>query len=256
MKEETIEALDRVNRDFYVTEADEFSATRRKPWPAWDRVLERFISSRGMEHAGHSILDVGCGNGRFASLLEDAPCSSWSYLGIDASPVLTSHARSGGVHERRLVVADIVNTSLPFGQRSESFDLIVVFGVLHHIPSWEKRRSLLVDLASHLRPEGVLAVSFWQFGAESRFSKRLIDWNEHNRTAPEMIEVEDLEKGDHLLRWGDGEAVRYCHYVDPVEAAELTAATGLHRLETFRADGASGNLNLYHLLQKPLISEP
>ena len=33
-----------------------------------------------------------------------------------------------------------------------------------------------------------------------------------------------------------------------VEAAELTAASGLARVETFRSDGESGRLNLYHLL--------
>jgi SAM-dependent methyltransferase len=255
MKRETVEALDRINRDFYIAQSDEFSATRGKPWPAWNRVVERLASSRELEHSGHSILDVGCGNGRFASLLEDAPGADWSYLGIDASPALTSHARSGGRLRRRLVVADIVNTNLPLVPRSRSFDLIVVFGVLHHIPSWERRRSLLVELAGHLQPRGLLAVSFWQFGAEARFSRRLVEWNEYNRTAPEMIEVDDLEERDHLIRWGDGEAVRYCHFVDPVEAAELTAASGLHRLETFRGDGASGSLNLYHLLQNPVVGE-
>ena len=118
MKRETVEALDHINRDFYIAQSDEFSATRGKPWPAWDRVLDRVISSREFEHAGHSILDVGCGNGRFASLLEDTPAADWRYLGIDASPALTSLARSGGGPRRRLVVADFVNTTLPLGQRS------------------------------------------------------------------------------------------------------------------------------------------
>jgi SAM-dependent methyltransferase len=252
MKRETIEALDGLNRLFYTAQGEEFSATRRTPWPAWNRVVESFISSRATEHAGHSILDVGCGNGRLASLLEEALDAGWSYLGIDASLILAREARTGGGHDRRLVLADVVHGALPFALQSELFDLIAVFGVLHHIPSWERRRSLLVELAGYLRSGGVLAVSFWQFGADSRFEGRVVDWGEYNSAAATPIPLEDLESGDHLLRWGSGAALRYCHFANLAEAAEVTAATGLERLETFRGDGASGELNLYHLMRKRL----
>ena len=100
----------------------------------------------------------------------------------------------------------------------------------------------------------MLAISFWQFRADPRFESRLADWQEFNARASETVPLEELEQGDFLLRWGDGDAVRYCHFASPGEAAELTAATGLERVETFRADGVSGELNLYHLMRKPAPS--
>ena len=260
MRRETVQALDRINRKFYLAQGDEFDATRQRPWSGWRRVVERFRSSRPADHGAHSILDVGCGNGRFADFLATELDAAWEYTGIDASPVLLSSARSsappgstaGGSRQPgwRVVLGDVATGDLPLARRSGVFDLIAVFGLMHHVPSWERRRSLLVELAGHLSPGGMLAVSFWQFGVDSRFDRRTFDWREYNATAAEPVLLEDLEAGDRLLRWSDGAGVRYCHFAGPAEASELTAASGLERLETFRADGASGELNLYHLLRR------
>jgi SAM-dependent methyltransferase len=249
MKAETVAALDRLNREFYAERGEEFSRTRATPWPSWRRVVDRFLESRPQSPGRHSILDVGCGNGRFASSLPEGLGFGWAYLGIDASPMLAAIARR--TTEGDVLVADFVRYSLPFAPRVERFDLVVLFGVLHHVPSWERRRSLLVELAALLRPGGLLAVSFWQFASEERFVRRLASWA---TCAPE-IDRADLEPGDHLLRWGDGDAVRYCHHASHAEAAELTFASGLRRLETFHGDGATGSMNLYHLLRRECVRD-
>jgi len=244
-------ALDRINQRFYSSLGEEFSTTRLTPWPAWARVMDRYTATRKGAHPSDCILDVGCGNGRFAAFVDARSGDNMTYMGLERSPVLAARARRGGNGARLVVSADLVNAHLPLRRRSRHFDLIVAFGVLHHVPSWELRRSLLVELAAHLRQDGMLAVSFWQFGAEQRFTGRVVDWTEFNETVTEPVDSRDLEPGDCLLRWGNGDAVRYCHFVDPVEAAELTAASGLARVETFHGDGKGGRLNLYHLLQHP-----
>lgn len=255
MKTETMMALDRINRRFYAESGDDFSATRQTAWPAWERVLDSYLGSRPGHHAPHSILDVGCGNGRFTAVLESTIEADWHWLGIDASLVLAHAARhrtaAAAPHRTRVAVADVVGSRTVIDAGRAQFDLVVAFGLLHHIPSWERRRSLLLELADLTAPGGMLAVSFWQFGSEPRFEARFLPWAASNEGASRGIDQNDLEPGDHLLRWGDGGAVRYCHHVDRVEASELTSATGLRRLETFRGDGASGLLNLYHLMQKP-----
>jgi tRNA (uracil-5-)-methyltransferase TRM9 len=242
MKSGTVAALNRLNRRFYADRGEEFSDTRGSTWPAWERVLDRFLETRPDRHASHSILDVGCGNGRFATTLRKRLPPGFRYVAVDASPVLVSRARrsSGG----SAFVADFVARPLPVIPRAQRFDLIVLFGVLHHVPSWERRRSFLVERAGMLRAGGMLAASFWQFASEERFVRRFVDWRQG---APE-VDRKDLEAGDHLVRWGDGKAFRYCHYAGPAEAAELTWASGLRRLETFRCDGSTGAMNLYHPL--------
>ena len=250
MKPETVAGLNQLNRHFYRVTGAEFSATRKMPWPGWDRVLDRFLATRTRIHGPDSILDVGCGNGRFAGLLEARLGNDYRYLGVDSSLTLAAIARAGARRSHRLAAADVVIGAPALRRRSGGFDLVVAFGLFHHVPSWERRRSLLVDLAGHLAAGGILAVSFWQFATEERFAGRFADWEAGAAFAEVSIDRTDLERGDHLLQWGDGEAVRYCHNVDLIEAAELTAASGLERVETFRSDGGNGRLNLYHLLRQ------
>jgi len=205
-------------------------------------------------------LDLGCGNGRFFAeigpILGD-PRVEISYLGIDASwPLLTLAAKrvtAGGSSPPRLVAADVVHRPLAELEAATRFDLIVNFGLMHHVPSRKARRRLLAACAGRLREGGVLAVSFWQFGDRERFKRRFLPWRaaaQGGPDVPDRIDVRDLEAGDHLLAWGDAGAVRYCHFTDEREAGALVAELGLEPLSSFREDGASGDLNLYKVLRK------
>ena len=65
-------ALNAINRGFYSAEASSasFSKTRDHPWPGWERAW-----SATQDAARRSVLDAGCGNGRFAEFLA-ARCSA------------------------------------------------------------------------------------------------------------------------------------------------------------------------------------
>ncbi|MEE8138936.1 MAG: class I SAM-dependent methyltransferase [Thermoanaerobaculia bacterium] len=262
MNRRTMEALNRLNRVFYEEHAEPFSATRRRPWPGWDRVVERLelrLQDAGRQTA--SILDLGCGNGRFGALLAERLDLPSDYCGVDASRKLLSEARSRSRRGRewrgRYLLADLVIDGLDSLSLDAPFDLIALFGLLHHLPSFERRRALLAETAGLLRAGGLLAVSFWQFGASERFLKRVIPWAEHNRQSAEKIALRELETGDLLLAWGEaaskpgGAAKRYCHFADPREAETLVGSVGLPVLESFSSDGEGGALNLYYLLECP-----
>lgn len=268
MRRETAEALNRLNERFYERSADAFRATRARPWPGWKRVLdawrERLPESRG-EPA--RVLDAGCGHGRFARFLAGELDRAFVYVGVDASARLLEAARAAlqGVAEGRVELrrADLLGSGPEaWLEDQETFDLIVVLGLLHHVPGRDSRRRLLDRLAGRLAPGGLLAVSFWRFGYFERFRRRVIPWPRHNATAAEAIDAEDLEPGDLLLAWGDRAATpaaawpvdgprRYCHFATDEEAAALVEATGLSRVETFLADGEGGELNRYWLLARP-----
>ena len=98
----------------------------------------------------------------------------------------------------------------------------------------------LLPLSSFL-PGGFLVFAAWRFYVRERFRRRIAPW-------PADI---DAEAHDYLLDWRRGErALRYCHYVDDAEHAQLIAATDLRARADFRADGAEGDLNRYTVLQK------
>jgi SAM-dependent methyltransferase len=253
MNKETVRALNAINRSFYGAAAAEFSAARRDPWPGWKRLpplIEENLPDRAL-----GVLDVGCGNGRLASFLADAlpgRSASLRYCGVDASAPLLEAVRARrlpfGEVETRLV--DVVETPIEEHQGARAFSLVTLFGVLHHVPSEQRRGHLLRSLAGCLEDGGLLALAIWRFEAFERFRARLRPWEEFNATADERIDLAQLEAGDHLLPWGeDGRAVRYCHFVDEAETRRLLEAASLSVVATWAADGREGSLNRYFVLR-------
>ncbi len=250
MDEATRARLLQLNRDFYEREADAFGATRDHPWPGWQRVLQALPTKTEPLR----VLDAGCGNGRFAVCLDDAYPGRLDYVGVDASPALLAaaarRARGGGKDRTfRFVRADLVEgpDAIPRGP----FDLVVLFGVLHHVPGFETRVRLVARLAERLAEGGRLAATIWRFGADPRV---------RGRTVPipsRLTEIapESLEPGDELLRWGDSdEVVRYCHFADDCEIDRLlerVRASGLALEARFRSDGRGDALNEYLVWWKP-----
>lgn len=268
-------ALNRINARFYLRQAEHFSRTRSRPWPGWQTLLERWWQPEAAAMTA-SVLDVGCGNGRFAEAVEErlaaAGCEGF-YRGLDASPVLLDHAH------RRLESSvsgldwslgrwDLVAEAWPGavlappaeacaaepagGLDRCQYSLVVAFGLLHHVPGFELRRRLLECLGRRVAPGGMLAVSFWCFGELPRFQRRRVPWSELPQKlalggagALSSSEPDSLEAGDWLLRWGDGDAVRYCHAASAAEIDALAPASGLPLLDDFRADGAGERLNRY-----------
>lgn len=244
MNRETARALKAINIRFYAEIADDFSLTRRDPWPGWQRAVSQL---QRQDLSSPAVLDLGCGNGRFASFLEAEWGASYLYLGLDSSKALLEHARSAHSENTRLQFDqfDFMPDSGELQLPESHFDLIALFGVLHHVPSFETRRSLLAGLAERLRPGGILIVAAWQFGSEARFQSRILPWEQYNADAQKPIDLDELEPGDYLLRWADSASPRYCHFVDPEELDRLLAGGCCESVCRYTADGKSGNLNLY-----------
>lgn len=250
MKRETVLALNALNQAFYEAIAPEWSESRRHPWPGFERVLE-LVRAQPAGAQLRRILDVGAGDGRFAQFLESqrTPEERLEYLGIDASERLLAAARCRGL--RPAMQFDRVDflageRALPDGP----FDLVVLFGVLHHVPSFERRCELLAQLAQRVAAGGLLALTFWRLDREPRFAKRVRSFADYNLQAAEPIALADLEAGDTLLSWGDRDALRYCHFPDARETEALIAATQLPVLARFAADGRGDALNEYVVLRQ------
>ncbi len=242
MNDETARRLSALNQRFYAESADEFSATRDAPWPGWSKLVPLL---NGRSHV--SVLDVGCGNGRFARFLSDALAAPFLYCGIDASAPLLERARRAvsGIAGARLLRADLVLDPLDSALPGERFTCVAAFGLLHHVPQESRRRALLRALAERVAPGGWLALTFWDFLTDPRFARR---------PAPPPPELrEELEPGDVLLPWGDAKGpprLRYCHHTDEAEETRLLADLPLVPRLAYASDGRSGRLNRYRVLER------
>jgi SAM-dependent methyltransferase len=239
MNAATARALAKINADFYRDHAAEFDATRNAPWPGWDRLL---LALRSAPAAGAlRVLDVGCGNGRFARYLARmlAP-RAIAICGVDASEPLLDAARRRGPPGAEWRRCDAVEApeDLPAGP----FDLVALFAVVHGVPSRERRRALLAACAARVAPGGRLALTTWRRGARERAA----DWNTYSSRAGMPIDCSQLEPGDHLIPWGESDdVVRYFHAFDESELATWSAELPLALEERYRADGRTGDQNEY-----------
>jgi 2-polyprenyl-3-methyl-5-hydroxy-6-metoxy-1,4-benzoquinol methylase len=248
MSATTQQRLIELNRAFYKQVAQDFDRTRGGLALGWQQLTRYFPTQCDSEAPW--VLDVGCGNGRFARALEQS-ARSWRYVGIDADTALLAHAVAQASAHSHVTAhyqqVDLTEASwiTPLGAFTPTFDLIVCFAVLHHLPGYALRRQVMQAMTGLLAKGSVLVLSNWQFLTSDRFAQKQIDWQSIGLTAQEV------EPGDALLPWQQGGfAVRYVHQIDETEVGQLAHESGLVLIDMFYADGKEGNLNLYSVLQR------
>ncbi|MFO7631859.1 MAG: class I SAM-dependent methyltransferase [Caldilinea sp.] len=250
MRQAVQEQLLELNRRFYATVAEEFDRTRQG-LPAGMIALAKMLQMRLPTQA--RVLDVGCGNGRLARGLAESGIAG-AYTGIDgdARLLVLAAAQTAALDGLtcHFAQADLAQSNWIDSATTAPYDAVVSLAVFHHFPGYELRQRLLMEMAGLLAPGGMLALSTWQFLSTARFAQRTLTWD-----AIGLSET-DVEPGDALLPWNQGAyAVRYVHHLDLTEIDQLAAASGLRIVDTFRADGKEGNLNLFVVAERGLSSD-
>src|SRR5262245_18161127 len=100
-------------------------------------------------------------------------------------------------------------------------------------------------LADHLAQGGRIALSNWKLTRSARVQQRIEPWSAAGLTGAE------LEPGDYLLSWErkGRRGLRYVHELGPGEIERMSSAAALEIVETFAADGVSGDLSEYVVAQ-------
>jgi ubiquinone/menaquinone biosynthesis C-methylase UbiE len=116
-------------------------------WRRWGQ--EHFevplFQRMGLDVRGQDVLEIGCGNGHGAYLLNQG--SPRSYVGLDVmqEQIETACQR---YPQYQFLVQDATDLS-QFADASK--DAVVIFGVLHHIPEWRK---VIDEIKRVLKPNG------------------------------------------------------------------------------------------------------
>lgn len=240
MNPETSARLIALNQRFYTDYSRSFSATRQRIQPGVRRIMETVLLPSSAR-----LLDLGCGNGELAHELLDRGFSG-SYTGLDFSPGLLEDARQAAP-SCAFFQADLTAPSWAHSLAGSTFDIVLSFAVLHHIPSYDFRLDLLKKVNGLLSPSGRFIHSEWQFLNSQRLTKRILAWEAAG------FKKDDLDPGDYLLDWRAGETtpgLRYAHCYNEEELSVLADESGFEILETYYSDGQESNLGLYQIWQK------
>lgn len=236
-----INKLNRLNHQFYKTISNEFSETRQQPWDGWKRLIP-LIKELPKDI---SVLDIGCGNGRFLTFLQNNfPSKKIHYTGIDYSQELLYFAQKKFLNLATFQKFDIISENWE-KELTKKFDLVVAFGVLHHIPGFAQRKHFLEKCKDVTKKNGMLIFTAWQFAKQKKWEKRFIPFFEIG------LQPTEVEENDFLIDWQRGKhAIRYCHHTSQQELTMLLNALPKHTTNLFHADGKTERDNVYCVIQK------
>lgn len=244
MKQDTLDFLLNLNREFYDTYAKSFSSTRYTIQPGIRRLLPKILASE-------NVFDLGCGNGNLAKAMLQADFPG-QYLGVDNSSFLLADAKTAiPENERHRFSFSKIDLADQFENLPDQpgFDAIACFAVIHHFPSDPYLNRFFNFAKQSLRTDGKLFFSTWQVKNNQRLKNRIQPWS--------VLDVSNREFSDDdlLMDWradsGQTPRYRYVHHYDSEILTKTGLLAGLKLEEEFFSDGKEDNLALYQVWSKP-----
>ena len=199
------------------------------------RALVRSVECRLFEQATpfeSPTLDVGCGDGHFASVAFDRPLS----VGIELNAARLREARTRGAH---LGLVRASATAIPFADAA--FETVVANCVVEHIPDL---RATLAEISRVLSPQGRFI-----FGVPSQHFGRLL-------MASTALRASGLTRaGEAYGRWFNRHSLHF-HTYDPPTWLALLDAQGfsVSRWEYYVSPRAHRAFDLLHYLSVPHLA--
>ena len=236
-----------INREFYQSFGSAFAQTRRRIQPGVRRVLDVWIRDGDW-------LDIGCGSGALAQAWREAGVHG-TYTGIDFSASLLAEA-TAILAEKQPVEgisiqykqADLLADDWISSVNNKSYDGVLSFAVLHHIPGAENRLRLVRQVAGLLKKDSLFILSVWQFQHSPRLLARVQPWEIAG------IGPDEVEEGDTVLDWRHPISkephelgLRYVHLFSREELAALADQAGFEIINEFESDGKGERLGLYQV---------
>lgn len=212
MKHDTAKKLlKKVHDDFSII-ADDFSQTRTWLWPEFT-FFKRYIKE------GDTILDLGCGNGRFYPFVKDI--KNISYIGIDNNEALIAHAQNI-YSSTNFVVGNLLD--IPFHDKA---NILFSIASLHHIPSLRLRNKSVQELNRVLEKGGYVAITVWNL-FQKRYRKHII-----KSLFNFIVHFGKYDWNDTFIPWSKTGIQRYYHAFTPLELKKLFKKNGFDIVEMF-----------------------
>ncbi|GAB4147412.1 MAG: hypothetical protein OHK0017_09100 [Patescibacteria group bacterium] len=277
MKNETAKKLIALNQKFYDEIGQYWNNSSDYVWEGWDLLflnqvlpqMHRELSKA--ENQTYSILDLGCGNGRFGDYAwqqfqhlaksKSLESGMMSFVGIDFSDFYKQlFTAKFNKKSKKGLIADFIQSDLILTDwtqepkiQTNKFDLVTLFGLMHHVPGYQNKVNLIRRSASVLKLGGIICFTTWQFLLEKRLVKRIVSkFSEEYSSILNQLEISDdeLDKSDYILDWIKKEkGYRFSHFISNQEAEQIISEAGLKILMEYPADGRFSQTNRYYICQ-------
>lgn len=190
----------------------EFNQTRSNPW-------YEFEIYRELVKRGDKVLDLGCGNGRLFTQLEDFEIS---YVGVDVSTKLLDKAKFKFRNKKSLSTLQFKKGSfLDIPYKRPTFDKIFCVASFHHIPSREYRLQALANMKNILKKDGLIAISVWNLWQKKY---RPFIWKS-------ILRMYKYDFADCFIPWSKTGVMRYYHAFSVFEMRHLLREAGYFIVE-------------------------
>lgn len=170
-------------------------------------LLRTFIDSTGIKEP--KILDFGVGQARNWPALQEVGYNDLT--GLDISPLLLEEARQSYPDKELILVEDSTKTNLV----SDSYDVILLMGVLVCITSLEVRENLLKEVARLLKSGGIIYLTDFMIS-----ESRTVDYDTFKRDHPNSL---------YGTYYSPRQDMNF-HHMSILELSKLLKAQSLHTL--------------------------
>ena len=198
--------------------ATTFSNSRKNlHWPELEYIIADMI-----RYTHESILDIGCGNGRFLEQVEISWLRFWEYMGIDSSSgmIWEAHRLHPDHQFETIGMQDIATID-------RSFDALLFLASFHHLESRIERTQVLQDSKKLMNPNGQIYMTNWNLQDQAKY------------------ETSHRWDGDYDIKIGVYS--RYYHGFTVDELAELFEETGYRVIENRIFDWGRNFLSILSL---------
>ncbi|HLC69803.1 MAG TPA: class I SAM-dependent methyltransferase [Patescibacteria group bacterium] len=206
----------RETRDIYNSIAEEWDTSRERPSGVK-------MKSLSLIKQGNRVLDLGCGNGFMAPYILERGAL---YEGLDISKNLIKIAKKKHQAEiKRKLVNFKVGTATKLPYADESFEAVISFAVLHHIPSTTLRQKFFKEVARVLKSDGRGTVIVWNL---------LNDWTNKRFKTQEQLGKQD--QGDVRVPWKATKGKVFSRYLYQFKKSEIMLLAKKAGLKNVRAE--------------------
>jgi alkylated DNA repair protein alkB family protein 8 len=174
---------------FYETNAHCFSNTRYK---AWD-TFEEFVKTLDTKS---KIIELGCGNGKNLIYLQKQGFNDLT--GVDNCEELLKICRDSCIGETKFINFDVCDENFTT-HITNNYDVVICIAVLHHIPSQQRRETLIKNIRNISHSNTKILLTVWKATGKNN-SSELIEFKNpitntkskryiHSFTEKELIEL-------------------------------------------------------------------